>query len=610
MFLLHLIAFFQICIIPGYLIMSFICRGGLKRELYLPVILGLSFLANYIIVSTLVILGSFNQITMLTLFIIECLLLLLVKKRILSKSKKLQVDQKEFFTNFTSYFTGPFSKTAIMTHVTAVLAILSIGFVLYHYFFEAVGSVFEAWDAVVSWNRWAGIISENIIPQDNGYYPLLIPANISMSYIITDSSLQFLPRIIIGFFFLSMIVTQVIIGFQKKHGGWFFSSVLMILVLRNLNWTDAYVDVPVAFFCWGAVLFILYAADSKNDREKYRLYLIGAIFVMAASVTKQGGLVLLVFYPIVVFIVSRKEKLFSGKKLIISILIYLSLMFIIVGSFYLHAQSLMNVGEAASNVDYLVNDIHAGRNYIERIVNGIYLVGRVFIATPLFFISCIFVFIAILKSTYRNIFLFLFLPSFILWLLFFSYDIRNASLSLVIFSMLTGFGLFETISICEKNGFLDNVVKLWRHWWIKIIVVFCIIAASLFIDARFRRPVWEQNHTEKVKTIGIGDLNSSIYSYVDSNEISGKIVTDYQYLKYLPELGHMYMLGFMNDHNTKELLMDPEVEYWLITPYYPNSQSRKILLDFAEQKIESGDFTEVFRYTDKAFKLFRFLKVK
>jgi len=51
-----------------------------------------------------------------------------------------------------------------------------------------VGQIFQQWDAVVSWNRWAVDWAANRLPYATSIYPQLLPTNLSLSYVFMQSS--------------------------------------------------------------------------------------------------------------------------------------------------------------------------------------------------------------------------------------------------------------------------------------------------------------------------------------------------------------------------------------------------------------------------------------
>src|SRR5690606_553116 len=59
--------------------------------------------------------------------------------------------------------------------------------------------IFTAWDAVVSWNRWAGLWVDGAPEaKDAGLYPQLVPINWAMIYQGSGSALQFGPRAVVA----------------------------------------------------------------------------------------------------------------------------------------------------------------------------------------------------------------------------------------------------------------------------------------------------------------------------------------------------------------------------------------------------------------------------
>lgn len=71
------------------------------------------------------------------------------------------------------------------------------------------GSVFNTWDAIMSWNRWAVEWTGGSLPLDLGTYPQLGPASWAWIYILQGTSaVQLFAKTLMPFFFLFILLLQ------------------------------------------------------------------------------------------------------------------------------------------------------------------------------------------------------------------------------------------------------------------------------------------------------------------------------------------------------------------------------------------------------------------
>jgi hypothetical protein len=110
-----------------------------------------------------------------------------------------------------------------------------------------------------------------------------------------------------------------------------------------------------------------------------------------------------------------------------------------------------------------------------------------------------------------------------------------------------------------------------------------------------------KNQIEKEKLIGDKELNQKLYLYNDQFHVDKYIATDYQYLAFLPILDKYSMQFLLRDTgNVKLVFTDKTVGYILWTPY-----NAKILPEYIETGIKSGQYKEIFNYNG-----YRFIKIR
>ena len=157
------------------------------------------------------------------------------------------------------------------------------------------GQIFEQWDAVVSWNRWAIDWAANRLPYATSLYPQLLPTNISLSYVFMQSSevwifakgFQFLFCLML---LLAMLDAARVTGNFAYVPGLVITYGLLVALLRFRMLSSGYADVPLAFFSFAAVDCLLLARHAEDAASQRRYLFLGAVLAAGAALTKQPGL--------------------------------------------------------------------------------------------------------------------------------------------------------------------------------------------------------------------------------------------------------------------------------------------------------------------------------
>ncbi|MEI6706846.1 MAG: hypothetical protein WCK96_06880 [Methylococcales bacterium] len=584
MIVLHLIAFIQICFLPGFILLYSLYRKYLNLEIMFVFSFGLSLLCNYFLVFILSFTGYYSQTVMVAIFALEIITLFII----------LAVKPiPKLFTQYSHVVTG---KSYVDIDNPIVFGIISISFLFLFVLLMAalknVGSIFQNWDAVVSWNRWAVVFASNSLPTDSYHYPLLIPANWSISYIITGTNWQFLPRAIMPIFLIFMVLTQILLGLRHRNTAWLITAIIL-LPLLSYNWTDGYADVPVAFFSWLAILCILIATELPASNNKVGcLILLGAIFAVSSAVTKQAGLFIVIVYPIIALLLKAVPK----GKVIHYFIIYLLLILFIVAPFYLFAEYNIALGKNSSEVSYVTGNLslHNNLGYLERIFpslqNYAHLFGGWLLFLPLLSIA----FYACRYRLERILFLTAFLPYLLLWAVFFSYDTRNSALSIPIFALIVGYGGDRLVN--KLNNLLSGHFAQLLKNAVPVIISVLLVAVLLAVNGLIDPEKVANKHIEKQKQLGDVNLNTSLYVYFEKNGFIGQVLTDYLYFGYLPTLSEHYRAFSNADPEGIDKLKATDVAYILLTSYNKDNVYKNKLVQYIDAQITEKHFTEIFSY--------------
>ena len=148
-------------------------------------------------------------------------------------------------------------------------------------------------------------------------------------------------------------------------------------------------------------------------------------------------------------------------------------------------------------------------------------------------------------------------------------------------------------SIKKRKGILIKSAKAAMYALLIISVIFSVKYLTLEDLIKIQ--------IDKERKIGDAGLNQRLYLYNAQFPIDKFIVTNYQYLGFLPDLKKYNMEYVLKDLEPASLIFnDSTVGYILWTPY--NSLK---LPDFIETGIKSGQYNELFNYNG-----YRFIKIR
>ena len=199
----------------------------------------------------------------------------------------------------------------------------------------AVGQIFQQWDAVVSWNRWAIDWAANQLPRATGLYPQLLPANLSLSYVFQGSSEIWIFAKAYQFLFCLMMLLAMLdlARVEGRFGyvpGVVITYLLLVALLRFRMLSSGYADVPLAFFTLAAVYALALArniasvhkppalARNTDPEARNKLLIVGALLAAGAVLTKQTGLYIAATYPILAWRFVLRRQPVGGAELFAS----------------------------------------------------------------------------------------------------------------------------------------------------------------------------------------------------------------------------------------------------------------------------------------------------
>jgi hypothetical protein len=448
----------QICFIPGFIFYILLNRNIIdSKVLLIPVFsFALSLIINYILVTALSYFHIYTRLALIILILTEFAVLafLVVLGRINTERYNIKMNVAKAWQDIEILFPLRKSTYGLLQFVFFSFSSLLLVFLLVILILNA-GRVFNAWDAVVSWNRWAVEFYNNRIPAGTYHYPQLIPANWSIAYVLAGYPLQFIPRAIMPLFLIFMVYSFIILGLKHRTIIYFLSSIFLYQTLMKFHWTDGDVDVPVAFFSILIYICLLLTEESDNEVDKKKYIILSLMFACGSAVTKQSGIFLLLIYPLLLLVMTRHALVWTYRKIAAFCGLYVGMIAIIVLPFYLYIEMAIRKGLETSEINVVTNDIYNGASYSERLMNACNLFTGAFSSKLLFLIGIILFLFSLGDKTFRILNLSIVIPYFSIWALFFSYDLRNFAIMFPYLSLGIGIGfdiILRKAKIIPYNG--------------------------------------------------------------------------------------------------------------------------------------------------------------
>jgi hypothetical protein len=334
------------------------------------------------------------------------------------------------------------------------------------------GSIFNEWDAVVSWNRWAEELSNNIYKPLEAAYPILLPAIWSVFYKIQGTSeISWTVKTLLYVVPLYLSFILYFLYKETNHRIYVFILLASLIFILHSAATSGMVDMPVMLF--GLLSFVMIIAFEDKKLGNYKIYYLVAsiLFAGLASITKQAGVYFLVMNVAYFLFFSSKVN----KKLIFIILSSFISIGLIISYLFLFFQTqtdaignlptLRSLSSPGSIFSIFSTFIIPSNSYLL----GIKIPGFIF-----YFIVLVLLFftgMSLINNTsfskivkYFTVHLII---SFIIWAYYFSYSYRNALFIYAIIIILASIGLFgyfkENFQFKTFQKYPEvNILKLFK----------------------------------------------------------------------------------------------------------------------------------------------------
>ncbi len=532
MFFLGVLALFQIVFLPGFLLLTALrYREGFLKTVLLS--FGLSITINYFLILTLTFLHLYTPATLISLYCIECLMLLCM-----ISFKNLLTPTHFSLKPISTFFS--FTEQSSLITISKLAGFFAFVYLIcfYSFYDDAPKSVFSSWDAILSWNPWAQQWAQNILPPHTSDYPQLIPINVSLTYLIVGNQLELFGKIFFYTFPFAILGILWDLANRNKQAGFFWGMVFFIVFLLKIFGNQSisgYADIPVASMCLFS-LYLLFIENTPRTDCKKSIFL-SVILTMGAISTKQAGLLVMAAYPIFLYLFLSKNFPFysTTQKIKISLL---SLLLIIASlipwesyKLFLYYHHL----DYSNSLPLLegAGDQVMRHNYFLKVKHSLHLLFRLMDKNFLVIIVPILIILSCYSAKkMRPIALWLVLPMFLMWALFFGYDVRNIAYLLPFLSIVLGFGFQFLLQFLSHNRFV-YFLKTHGILAYTLLSVLITLGGLLKLNHTYKNKKLINQQFIAMKQIGIPQINDFMYTYINKNPLAGIIMTNYGPLCYL-----------------------------------------------------------------------------
>jgi hypothetical protein len=601
MFFLGMLSIVQITILPGILILGMTGVKGsfLQRVAYT---FALSLIFNYCLASILAAVGLYSRWSLFLIFIFEIWAAWRLFRDELSKSATafLQHLDDSILAAVRSIFSQgetqgkPGLLFTLLVLGALGLAISSILWV-FKIFIYNLGSVFDAWDTIISWNKWALAWAGGSIPLNSRLYPQLIPANWSVTYIFMgETTVQFFAKAVMPLFPLFILLAIFDLGIKRSAIGFFTAVTITRLLIKKFlvdEIANGYVDLAVAFFAFLVVHALLKASDIKDDQDQLqRHFLLGAIFAAGAAVTKQAGIYMLLLFPALAYIgILRPLK--PGKKVWRKYLFAYLLISLIPAVWYIMKGIIIIAGRDFPEITELIqlsSATHGNAGLPDQIIASLarfewYLLLFAVIAIGFF----------LMGPLYRVLILLLVIPYPLIWSWLAGYDTRNLSVFIPIFGLIAGMALQEIFAAVTRKLKQSPMANI-KTYLLPVLLAVLLIIGNFLIPAEKLRGT----QIELQKQVFSPAKNQQIYQLIEREGNDTRILTNYP-VAYLPGLEtNQVMFDFKDLEKFLALVSEPDIGYI----FFPTTTLPQIK-EYIDDKIEKGDYLLLF--VDKEWVTYR-----
>lgn len=602
-FILGVLALIQIVFLPGAILIKFfkIGRGFIQTVVYT---FGLSLIFNFLWVFGLTFFKINYPIAHYFLFAIETAIYFWLSKEMLFASIEfLAMDWMNSIKKLPDYLSFIFQKddgeafysriirslVYFLFFIWAISGLLWIG----NLFLNNLGTAFNLWDAVVSWNKWAVDFFNNLISSHSGY-PQLIPANFSITYsFLRNSEIQVFAKGIMPLFTLFTWLLILDLAFIYKMPGMFIALVVTRYLTKKIlgNYLgDGYVDVALLFFSFLTVYTLLRAREAADDSTKTQYLYLGAIFAAGAALTKQNGLLVFTLFPLLAILILTDSMQHKDNRDRLTIILkpFITGLIVLLPWYAFDGARIILGLNRVTVMTLMSAELHADRTYIDRFVRAFEMLGIYTYLFPFVLIT-----LPLIPKIFRQIALIMIFPYTIIWAFLFSITSRNLAMVIPFLGLVAGLG---------AQGLLDTILglleKVKLHRIKTVVYLLLLIALILGIGVVITDQEIYAAQVEDQKNALLPRVNQKLYAFFEQVGVYEPIMTQYpiSVLPYLEDL-QIHEPFAIYEEFYANFAAHPEVKYFLVW----DARASKQVLEIIDQFQNAGAIVYIFEQNKMKF---------
>ncbi len=581
MALLGLLALIQVGFLPGILISLSIPR--LERQDRFLLALPLSCVVNYFLVVGLTFTGFYTQTVVLWIAALEAALL----AAILHRRRRAPESGVRPLLDLEPVFPRDGSKLGAI-RILFVVTVLAWVFQT----LRQIGTVFIDGDVVQLWNVWAVQWFNGEFPSHTNHYPQLLPALYSMTYKFMDNpEVQFFAKFFAAFFpLMALAVYLRLAALMKEYApAILLAAVFLVIIFTRTMGSgfafNGYTDFPLAYFslilCY--VFCLLFRrAQEPGTPLRDPLLLWGAVLAGGTILLKHSGGYLAVLLPCAwYYYIGRRET--NIRAVMLRLVLVFAIVFVVPAHWYIYKQAQIAVGTDSSNLAYLAQIVDLP--WYAKLIRGVEMISR-----KISWIWVVLFGFGVTHALGRALALWIFVPFFMLWALFVSYDYRNLSLALPALSVILALGALKIHVLITTSQRMSRYVRPAAY----LVLGAIAIAIAVKLTSREISEKLVEDSLRARRLIGIPEVNDRLYAHFRYRPEPGKVASTYFVIGYLPGIEDRYLKADCD--GLEAAVQDPTVRYLMVSDWCPQG-----IRDSIAAGVTAGKYREIFSLREQAF---------
>ncbi len=596
LFLTGILSLLQVLCLPGLI---------LRRYLRLPdsillqsvFVFGLSLTVNYTLGFFFTALGFFTRPVVFAVVMVEMIWLAIIYLPVLVKTNLDAVSQSIIgrVRNAVALLKpGKWNDQALVRLLylvaAAVLLILAVTSLEWasRYIRYNVGSVFNTWDTILSWNRWSVEWANNRIPIDTEDYAQLIPINWAWMFLLVGSTrMQLFAQGLMPAFTFAMLMALFGYAVYKKQPGYLAAVFVLRVLIKKFqdNYISAgYVDLPLAFMALLAILALHDAWTSEDQRTRRSRSMLALVLASGAAVTKQPGLIILavVLLAVAYLMLGKRANRTVGLAPIAAMLLPPA---VITLPWYAYSFSKYFSGQA---------DTHLFIPYQQSVTGSDERTGL--LAKLSYGFSTLgvyqFLFLALLPAAlllerfWQMLTLFVVLPYTLLWAGYANYDVRNLVMIFPLAAIAIGLALWR-LSLLTLN--LVSGLKLGKAGSLILVILMLVVmvGAGLLVKDQ----VLMERQESQQRTIFSPEINAYLHENLLGQPV--RILSNYP-VSSQPGFEDAFVKFWFDDVEHMKSIITAEKVTHLLVPAVAEGDVNA----FIDEQLAAGKYKLLFENTD------------